>query len=569
MKVRRFSISAMLLVIIIVVLVISSVTLSLFSINHSNSSITEAVQQRMLDVANCAAASVDGDALEKLTVEDQDSPEYWKAYNALAVFRDSVSLEYVYGIKDEGNNIFSFTVDPTIEDPAEFGEQVATTDALIGASKGTPGVDDEPYEDEWGLHYSAYSPVFNSAGKVAGIIGVDFDATWYEEKISSHTRIVVLVSLCMLALGVAIVLFVSINIRKRFKILNKMLVSLADGSGDLTRKLEIRSGDEFEVLADSMNEFIVQMRAIVGGVKDNVVEFTSASDDLTVAAEKASGTMDNLSIAIAEVAKGASVQAEDVATSSEDVKDIVNKLSEMTQSAQKAEKYADDMSKSSSEVAGNFDGLITAIKDSMDQLMQVTREIESVGTSVDSVIEAANIIDSIANQTNLLALNASIEAARAGEAGRGFAVVAEEIGNLAAQSNSSASSIKNIMSELKGQTSEAIKMVSRLNVVMHEQEKTSTVSRESLASLFEVVDETRKSFVLVRDGASAIQSVCEKLNETISELSTISEQNESSSQETAGSVNDIKDITKTVTDKAGKIKDLSGKLGQMVGGFKV
>ncbi len=569
MKVRRFSISAMLLVIIIVVLVISSVTLSLFSINHSNKSMTEAVQQRMLDVANCAAASVDGDALEKLTADDTESPEYWKAYNALAVFRDSVSLEYVYGIRDEGNNKFTFTVDPTIDDPAEFGDEVATTDALIGASKGTPGVDDEPYADEWGLHYSAYSPVFNSAGKVAGIIGVDFDASWYDEKISSHTRIVIIVSLCMLVLGVVIVLFVSINIRKRFKILNKMLVSLADGSGDLTRKLEIRSGDEFEVLADSMNKFIVQMRAIVGGVKDNVVEFTSASDDLTDAAEKASGTMDNLSIAIAEVAKGASVQAEDVATSSEDVKDIVNKLSEMTQSAQNAEKCADDMSKSSSEVAGNFDGLIAAIKDSMEQLMQVTKEIESVGTSVDSVIEAANIIDSIANQTNLLALNASIEAARAGEAGRGFAVVAEEIGNLAAQSNSSASSIKNIMSELKGQTSEAIKMVSRLNVVMHEQEKTSTVSRESLASLFEVVDETRKSFVLVRDGASAIQSVCEKLNETISELSTISEQNESSSQETAGSVNDIKDITKTVTDKAGKIKDLSGKLGQMVGGFKV
>ncbi|MBO4497281.1 MAG: methyl-accepting chemotaxis protein [Lachnospiraceae bacterium] len=569
MKVRRFSISAMLLVIIIVVLVVSTVTLSLFSISHSNRSITEAVQQRMLDVANCAAASVDGDALEKLTADDMDSPEYWKAYNALAVFRDNVSLEYVYGIKDEGNNKFTFTVDPALEDAADFGDEVATTDALIGASKGTPGVDDEPYADEWGLHYSAYSPVRNSAGKVAGIIGVDFDATWYDEQITSHTRTVILVSLCMLVLGVVIVLFVSINIKKRFKILNKMLVSLADGSGDLTRKLEIRSGDEFEVLANSMNEFIVQIRAIVGGVKDNVAEFTSASDNLTVAAEKASGTMDNLSIAIAEVAKGASVQAEDVATSSEDVKDIVSKLSEMTQSAQRAEKYADDMSKSSTEVAGNFDGLIAAIKDSMDQLMQVTKEIESVGTSVDSVIEAANIIDSIANQTNLLALNASIEAARAGEAGRGFAVVAEEIGNLAAQSNSSASSIKNIMSELKGQTSAAIKMVSQLNVVMHEQEKTSTVSRESLTSLFEVVDETKKSFVQVRDGASEIQSVCEKLNETISELSTISEQNESSSQETASSVNEIKDITATVTEKASTIKDLSGKLGQMVGGFKV
>ena len=567
MKVRRISISTIILVIVIVVLVVSSVTLSIFSINHSNGSMRIAVNQRMLDVANCAAASVNGDNLKILTAEDKGTPEYEDVYKALELFKNSVSLEFVYAIMNKGNNEFTFSVDPS-DDPAEFGEPVECTEALIAASKGTPGVDEEPYEDDWGLHYSAYSPVYDSQGKVAGIIGVDFDAGWYDEQITSHTRTVVIVSLITIALGVLVALWIALNIKKRFRMLNAMLVDLADGSGDLTKKLIINSGDEFEVIAGNMNVFIGQMCSIVGGVKENVTEFINASDDLSVAAEKATGTMDNLSIAISEVAKGASVQAEDVANSSEDVKEIVEKLSEMTESAHKAEKYADDMSESSNEVSGSFDGLISAIKDSMEQLMQVTKEIESVGTSVDSVIEAANIIDSIANQTNLLALNASIEAARAGEAGRGFAVVAEEIGNLAAQSNTSASSIKNIMSELKGQTSEAIRLVSRLNVVMHEQEKTSTVSRESLSSLFEVIEETKKSFVMVRNGAADIQVVCGKLNDTISELSTISEQNESSSQETASSVEEIKDITQTVSDKAEKIKSLSGKLGNRVGGFR-
>ena len=568
MKVRRISISTIILVIVIVVLVVSSVTLSIFSINHSNGSMRIAVNQRMLDVANCAAASVNGDNLKILTAEDKGTPEYEDVYKALELFKNSVSLEFVYAIMNKGNNEFTFSVDPS-DDPAEFGEPVECTEALIAASKGTPGVDEEPYEDDWGLHYSAYSPVYDSEGKVAGIIGVDFDAGWYDEQITSHTRTVVIVSLITIVLGVLVALWIALNIKKRFRMLNAMLVDLADGSGDLTKKLIINSGDEFEVIAGNMNVFIGQMCSIVGGVKENVTEFINASDDLSVAAEKATGTMDNLSIAISEVAKGASVQAEDVANSSEDVKEIVEKLSEMTESAHKAEKYADDMSESSNEVSGSFDGLISAIKDSMEQLMQVTKEIESVGTSVDSVIEAANIIDSIANQTNLLALNASIEAARAGEAGRGFAVVAEEIGNLAAQSNTSASSIKNIMSELKGQTSEAIRLVSRLNVVMHEQEKTSTVSRESLSSLFEVIEETKKSFVMVRNGAADIQVVCGKLNDTISELSTISEQNESSSQETASSVEEIKDITQTVSDKAERIKSLSGKLGNMVGGFRV
>ena len=370
MKVRRISISTIILVIVIVVLVVSSVTLSIFSINHSNGSMRIAVNQRMLDVANCAAASVNGDNLKILTAEDKGTPEYEDVYKALELFKNSVSLEFVYAIMNKGNNEFTFSVDPS-DDPAEFGEPVECTEALIAASKGTPGVDEEPYADDWGLHYSAYSPVYDSEGKVAGIIGVDFDAGWYDEQITSHIRTVVIVSL-----------WIALNIKKRFRMLNAMLVDLADGSGDLTKKLIINSGDEFEVIAGNMNVFIGQMCSIVGGVKENVTEFINASDDLSVAAEKATGTMDNLSIAISEVAKGASVQAEDVANSSEDVKEIVEKLSEMTESAHKAEKYADDMSESSNEVSGSFDGLISAIKDSMEQLMQVTKEIESVGTSV-------------------------------------------------------------------------------------------------------------------------------------------------------------------------------------------
>ena len=108
MKVRRISISTILLVIVIVVLVISNVALSVFSIDHSKGSITTAVNQRMLDVANCAAASVNGDILPYLTAEDEGTPEFQEIFDALALFRDSVSLEYVYAIKDEGNNRFTF-----------------------------------------------------------------------------------------------------------------------------------------------------------------------------------------------------------------------------------------------------------------------------------------------------------------------------------------------------------------------------------------------------------------------------------------------------------------------------
>ncbi len=61
-----------------------------------------------------------------------------------------------------------------------------STDALYQASLGKPSVDKVPYEDSWGRFYSAYSPVFDSNGKVAGIVAVDFSADWYDKQIRTQ-----------------------------------------------------------------------------------------------------------------------------------------------------------------------------------------------------------------------------------------------------------------------------------------------------------------------------------------------------------------------------------------------
>ena len=76
--------------------------------DQSKKAIREAIQQRMLDISNSAAASLDGDILENLTAEDTDTPEYQKLYDVLAVFRDNVDLEYIYGVRDPD---LAYTVD--------------------------------------------------------------------------------------------------------------------------------------------------------------------------------------------------------------------------------------------------------------------------------------------------------------------------------------------------------------------------------------------------------------------------------------------------------------------------
>ncbi len=170
------------------ILLISSILFCSVSVYRARINTRQAIWQRMLDIANCAAGSVNGDILKTLKEEDVGTDKYKDLYDRLAVFRDNVELEYVYSIKKIGDKDYIFTMDLDQVDPASYGESVKFTEALDKAGSGAAAVDEVPYKDAWGEFYSAYSPVFDSSGNVAGIIAVDFSADWFDAQLSEQTR---------------------------------------------------------------------------------------------------------------------------------------------------------------------------------------------------------------------------------------------------------------------------------------------------------------------------------------------------------------------------------------------
>lgn len=187
-KLKTNRLSTKIILMVEVVLILSNSIFCLVSIVNSRVSIRKSIQQRMLDIANCASGSMNGDILESLTAEDEGTDKYKTVYDTLAIFRDNVELEYVYSIRDEGNGRFTFIVDTDPDAPGEFGSEVKYTEALASAARGKAAVDKFPYTDAWGQFYSAYSPVYNSSGKVAGIIATDFSALWFNTQLSEQTR---------------------------------------------------------------------------------------------------------------------------------------------------------------------------------------------------------------------------------------------------------------------------------------------------------------------------------------------------------------------------------------------
>ncbi len=256
MKSGKLSISHKIIILVVLVLVLSNSIICAFSISRSNVASRRAIRQRMLDIANCAAGSVDGDILEIITAEDEGTPEYQHIMDALSVFRDNVELKYVYGIREEEDGRFTFTVDPTIEDSAEFGSEVQYTYALGRAAKGIPSVDEVPYDDMWGTFYSAYSPVFDSAGEVGGIIGVDFSVDWFNKQLQSQTkstvRVSLIVLLCTLLFTIPVSYFMVGSITESLKRMTRIAKQYE--AGDYSEDIIVLNNDEVGELSQSLQK---------------------------------------------------------------------------------------------------------------------------------------------------------------------------------------------------------------------------------------------------------------------------------------------------------------------------
>ncbi len=214
-------------ILLILILVAMNVGLDIILTVQSGNSMKSLISSRMLDITNTAADMIDGDALKRVTPADAGTPEYDEIMKTLTYFQDNIELEYIYCIQDAGNKNFVLGLDPTVEDPGEFGSPITYTDALYEASKGIPSVDTSSYEDAWGTFYSAYTPVFASDGTVAGIIAVDFSKDWYDAQMSEHGRTIIIITIVSLAICTGLVFFMASGERQR-RLMAEQLRATAD-----------------------------------------------------------------------------------------------------------------------------------------------------------------------------------------------------------------------------------------------------------------------------------------------------------------------------------------------------
>ena len=238
-------------IIALTLLLFTNILMGMTLMTMSKKTLREQMEQRMLDVANAGAALLNGDELKTISPKEREHEFYQKAYQTLHAIQDNIELDYIYALAPLENGSFTFGIDPDDENPGVYGERIEATDALRNAANGKADVDKVPHTDEWGTFYTAYSPFFDSEGQLVGIVGVDFNADWFDEKLNSHKAATVILTMVALTIGIVLSFIIMSQNRKRFAAMLKKMAALDSEAQKLDHVIMESSIKQLEVLPES------------------------------------------------------------------------------------------------------------------------------------------------------------------------------------------------------------------------------------------------------------------------------------------------------------------------------
>ncbi|MDX2322209.1 MAG: methyl-accepting chemotaxis protein [Moritella sp.] len=328
--------------------------------------------------------------------------------------------------------------------------------------------------------------------------------------IASAIVLIILTSLVMLWIA-----------KRLAKPMNEMLNTLndiADGEGDLTRRLDVQGSDEIALLGDAFNRFTSKLQGIISAVADVSYQVSDSANSLSLQTQK---TTEQLIIHNNETDQVVTAVTEMNSTAN-DVAENVTQVADATQLATQDSLLAQD----------NVSTSNTAITTLVDEVEQASGHMGSLHEQSQKIDHVLQVIGAIAEQTNLLALNAAIEAARAGEQGRGFAVVADEVRSLASRTQDSTLEIKVMLDGLHQFVAQAVSAMKTSQETSVHVMQSSTQISGSLSAVTDAVDAINDMTTRIATAATEQSSVSDEINRNMINIRDVVTQLLESSHET-------------------------------------
>ena len=365
-----------------------------------------------------------------------------------------------------------------------------------------------------------------------------------DEELHSNVRKTVTQALIIGLVGIliqaALAGWLSRNILASINSMVAMLKDVAEGEGDLTKRLDESTKDEIALASHWFNVFIEKVQTIIGRVAQNSTQLASAATQLHATSEQ-----------IATGAEEVARQTCTVATASEEMAATSNDIALTCHHAAESARLA-------SGAAENGSAVVQLTVEGMQKIArrveESARTVESLGARSDQIGAIIGTIEDIADQTNLLALNAAIEAARAGEQGRGFAVVADEVRALAERTTKATKEIGEMIKSIQSETRTAVNAM-----------------KEGVQEVGRGTDEAAKSGLALAQILEQIVSV----NQQVAQIATAAEEQTATTSEITNNIQQVTEVVQSTAkgaidsaEAAAQVNSLSGELHALVRRFK-
>ncbi len=364
----------------------------------------------------------------------------------------------------------------------------------------------------------------------------DVNAVW----LSSAMKAGAITLLCVLVL-LAVSFNISGSIFGRLDRLGERIRDVAQGEGDLTRRIEIDAHDEIAVVAEWFNRFMDSLHDIISGVAANTERLTGAAAEISTAAHRT-----------AEGSREQSGQITQVATAMQEMSATVMEVSVNSGQAAEEARRAADIARQGGEIVN---GALERMGSIAESVGATAKRIEELGKRSDEIGRIIATIEEIASQTNLLALNAAIEAARAGEHGRGFAVVAGEVRRLAERTTGATREISATIEAVQQETATAVAQMEAGTQLVELGVADTSKAGAALGEIITAAQQVGDMIAQIATASTQQTTAVSEINTNVAHIATIAQQAEATGQQSATTCGDLSSLT--------------GELKQLVGRFKL